>query len=208
MLFSSSVYFSFHLNLLYKTISDKIQSHVASLNQKCHSSLKTSKNERCCQNSKRLHCVCKLHCKSRKSIWRISCIIFFQWRLRYACLIYRILLNGLRSGYWVSRYTPPLGTSPVECSMTLPSYQTSSKRGARLFLNLIGRIGQREIRSPGNTNRRDKWLVANVSCMDKYLCVNIVTHELELYRHQAEIDNLYCRPKSVIGLERRNIHVS
>lgn len=77
-------------------MSDKIQSHVASLIQKCHSSLKTS-NERVMKPKLQTPLLC-LQTPSQKagiSILRTTCIILSQWQLRYACHFYRILFNGL-----------------------------------------------------------------------------------------------------------------
>lgn len=37
--------------------------------------------------------------------------------------------------------------------------------------------------------------------------ISASTHQLELNRHQAKVDNLHSRPQAVVGLERRKIHV-
>jgi hypothetical protein len=57
------------------------------------------------------------------------------------------------------------------------------------MMNLLGgRVGQGEVCCPGDTNCRHE-------------------RQLELNRHQTEVDNLHSRPNNIIGLEGGNVHV-
>jgi hypothetical protein len=53
---------------------------------------------------------------------------------------------------------------------------------------LGGRVGQGQVCCPGNTDCRHK-------------------RQLELNRHQTEVDNLHSRPHNVVGLEGGNVHI-
>lgn len=46
----------------------------------------------------------------------------------------------------------------------------------------------------------------NVSNISKVSCASS-TYQLELNRHQTEVDNLHSRPDNIVGLESRNVHV-
>lgn len=82
----------------------------------------------------------------------------------------------------------------------------------RIWLScLLSSVGEGEVCSPGDTNSRHKGLDTLLSDLQTR-ATNVsgreCTHELELNRHQTEVDDLHRRPNCVVGLQGWHVHVT
>jgi hypothetical protein len=88
---------------------------------------------------------------------------------------------------------------------TCQAKETGACRHTIAKLLLLGGVGQGEICGPRNANRRYKRLNGGQLELKRKKIER--TYDLELNWDHPEIQDLYCRPEYIVGLQRRHVYI-